>query len=160
FTVALPIRPWEQSLPAPEKTSALGSADQHSTFKIAADALAPNRASTPTEQSKRASQPNVLVVEDNDDMRSYLRDYLETRGLAVQVAKNGREALREIESKPPEVVLSDIMMPEMDGYQLVQALKSDNRFKCIPVILITAKASKSEAIHALEFGADDFLPKP
>jgi PAS domain S-box-containing protein len=111
-------------------------------------------------ESAQAPTTTVLVVEDNADMRGYMRDILEDLYL-VQEAENGRSALEWLQGRqPPAVIVSDVMMPEMDGLELVARLKGDPRLRGVPTILVTAKAGREEAVAGLEAGADDYLSKP
>jgi signal transduction histidine kinase/DNA-binding response OmpR family regulator/ligand-binding sensor domain-containing protein len=104
-------------------------------------------------------KPLVLVAEDNFDVRAYLRSHLEI-DFAVREAENGRTALEKAIDVIPDLVVSDVMMPEMDGYELTRALKHDERTSHIPVILLTARAASESKIEGLETGADDYLTKP
>lgn len=101
----------------------------------------------------------ILLVDDNADMRTYLKRLLEERW-QVETAANGAIALTQIQQNPPDLVLTDIMMPEMDGLQLLQALRSDPQNQTIPVILLSARAGEKATIEGLETGADDYLIKP
>jgi PAS domain S-box-containing protein len=101
----------------------------------------------------------VLIVEDNADMRGYMRDILGDF-YAVEEADNGKSALALLEHQHPAVIVADIMMPEMDGLELVARLKADAERKRIPVVLVTAKASREEIVAGLDAGADDYLSKP
>ena len=101
----------------------------------------------------------MLVVEDNGDMRGFIRQNLEPTFRVIE-ARDGREGLDQAIATIPDLVVSDVMMPEMDGYQLSSNLKDDERTAHIPVILLTAKASTEEKIEGLETGADDYLVKP
>ncbi len=101
----------------------------------------------------------VLVAEDNAEVRAYIRSHLDIE-FAVQEAENGRTALEKAIDVIPDLVVSDVMMPEMDGYELTRALKQDERTSHIPVILLTARAASESKIEGLETGADDYLTKP
>jgi len=101
----------------------------------------------------------VLVVDDNADVRAYMRRHL-AKKYRVEEAANGRAALEAARRLLPDLIVSDVMMPEMDGYAFCKALKDDPEFDFIPVILLTAKASPESKITGLEGGADDYLTKP
>ncbi|WP_437978740.1 ATP-binding protein [Sorangium sp. So ce295] len=103
--------------------------------------------------------PRLLVVEDNPDMRSYIEDILLAE-YEIALATNGREALEAVKASRPDVIVSDVMMPEMDGFELVRRLKREPGLRSIPIILLTAKASRAETVGGLEVGADDYLVKP
>src|SRR5690606_32064224 len=103
----------------------------------------------------------LLVVDD--DMRTVyaLSAMLQGKGATVIVADNGREALESLDQHPDvHAVLMDVMMPEMDGYEAMRALRRDGRFAKLPVIALTAKAMKGERERCLEAGASDYLTKP
>jgi PAS domain S-box-containing protein len=102
---------------------------------------------------------SILVVDDNADMRSYLKTLLE-KNYNVTVARNGKEALGKIHKSPPHLVLSDIMMPVMDGIQLLKEIKQQRNTAHIPVILLSARAGEEAKIEGYEIGADDYLVKP
>jgi len=103
--------------------------------------------------------PRVLLVEDNPDMRSHMAQLLRGR-YTVSLAENGKHALEMMRAEPPHVVLSDVMMPELDGLSLVEIAKSDEQLRHIPIILITARTGKDALVAALETGADDYIAKP
>lgn len=104
-------------------------------------------------------KPRVLIVDDNGDMRDYLKRLLEKQ-YAVDTAANGKQALEKIAVSPPELVISDIMMPEMDGVQLLQHLKHHELTSSLPVILVSARAGEEAKIEGYDVGADDYLTKP
>ena len=101
----------------------------------------------------------VLVVEDNAEVRSYIAKYLAHRYRVLEAA-NGKEGLEKARMLLPDLVISDVMMPEMDGFALCSALKGDPDTAFVPVILLTARATSEDKIEGLEGGADDYLTKP
>jgi signal transduction histidine kinase/ligand-binding sensor domain-containing protein/DNA-binding response OmpR family regulator len=112
-----------------------------------------------SQQATGNEQPLILIVEDNNDMRRYLGEYLE-KAYGVIEARNGKEGMEKAMAMIPDLIVSDVMMPEMDGYALCNALKTDEKTSHIPVILLTAKAAQEEKLAGLQTGADDYLVKP
>jgi signal transduction histidine kinase/DNA-binding response OmpR family regulator len=104
-------------------------------------------------------QPTVLLVEDNIEMRYYLKEVLSGK-VNLAEAGNGKEALKWLETNKPNLIISDLMMPEMDGREFVTMLKSNERYKKIPVITLTALADKDSRIGMLQMGVDDYIVKP
>ena len=102
----------------------------------------------------------VLVVDDNEMNRDMLCHLLQAEGRQTAVAENGRQALETIKEKPFDLVLLDIMMPEMDGYQVLEQLKSDAALRDIPVIVLSALDEIDSVVKCIEMGAEDYLPKP
>ncbi len=102
----------------------------------------------------------VLYVEDNMDLRSYVQTMLSGVGHNVVSAIDGLDGWERIKSFRPDVVVSDIMMPHLDGYDLMRKIREDSRYRHIPIILTTAKSETDERIRGLERGADDYLAKP
>jgi DNA-binding response OmpR family regulator len=101
----------------------------------------------------------ILVVEDHAEVRDYIRGALEPAYI-VKEAVNGREGINKAKDIIPDLVISDIMMPKADGYELCRVLKNDISTSHIPIILLTAKASEESMVHGLETGADDYITKP
>lgn len=99
----------------------------------------------------------VLIADDEDEIRSLLKLYLENEGYEVVEAKDGAEAVLLLREKKPDICLLDIMMPKMDGYQVLRKLREDSN---IPVLILSAKDADSEKILGLNLGADDYLAKP
>ncbi len=106
-----------------------------------------------------ASHPTVLVVDDNDDFRNFMTASLKEE-YNVFEASDGLEALKIVEDEDIDVVISDVMMPNMDGTEFCRRMKSDINTSHIPVILLTAKAMQEDECYGLESGADDYLTKP
>ncbi|MFO0575556.1 MAG: response regulator [Polyangia bacterium] len=102
----------------------------------------------------------VLVVDDNPDNRAVLVRRLQRRGYLTAQAQSGKEALRLLASEPADVVLLDVMMPEMDGIEVLRRIRSDPRTAQLPVIIATAKNESTDMVSALEQGADDYVVKP
>ncbi|MEU8791294.1 SpoIIE family protein phosphatase [Streptomyces sp. NPDC048643] len=103
---------------------------------------------------------HVLVADDNADMREYLIRLLRGAGYQVSTVDDGREALAAIRTKAFDLVVSDVMMPHLDGLALVAALRSDPRTASLPVLLLSARAGQEASIEGLQAGADDYLVKP
>jgi CheY-like chemotaxis protein/tRNA A-37 threonylcarbamoyl transferase component Bud32 len=139
-------------------------------IKAAAEKLVPheNGADAPAGPGERRSEPRkvaeaaarVLVVDDVEDNREVLRRRLEREGYAVTSAGNGREALTRIGASPFDLVLLDVMMPELDGYAVLEQLKSAPETRDIPVIMISALDDMANVVRCIERGAEDYLPKP
>jgi phosphoserine phosphatase RsbU/P len=108
-----------------------------------------------------ASDPALLVVDDNEDNRYTLTRRLTRQGYTnVTTATNGREALDLLQAKPFDLVLLDIMMPDMNGYEVLERMKAGGEVRDIPVIMISALSEIDSVIRCIELGAEDYLPKP
>ncbi|MGK7394432.1 MAG: hybrid sensor histidine kinase/response regulator transcription factor [Candidatus Cyclobacteriaceae bacterium M3_2C_046] len=149
FTVRLPLVP-----------------DDHPSFIKSGEATESSRQVQPAtvidklpEVMLNDQQPEILIVEDNPDVRAYLKDCL-IGDYKVVEARNGKEGLEIASLNIPDLVISDVMMPEMDGYQFCQALKKNELTNHIPLIMLTAKSSMDHKLEGLEQGADDYLAKP
>ena len=100
---------------------------------------------------------HVLVVDDDPDIRSLLKELLGRQGYGVTEAANGKEALRALYSTPPDVVLLDISMPDLDGWQTLERIRD---LSDVPVAMLTARAAELEKVRGLKAGADDYITKP
>lgn len=109
--------------------------------------------------AKAEHRPRLLLVEDNEDMRAYLRMNLDPYYLVTE-AIDGRQAWAEIETSNPEIIISDVMMPHVDGLELCRLLKSAARWRTVPVFLLSAKGSVDHRVEGLKAGADDYMAKP
>src|SRR6185436_9644381 len=103
---------------------------------------------------------HLLVVDDNADMRVYLKDLLGRVFEEVETVASGRAALDVIARRVPDLVITDVMMPGIGGYELLRAIRADTRTRAVPVILLSARAGEEAAVTALDQGADDYLVKP
>jgi PAS domain S-box-containing protein len=109
--------------------------------------------------SHGGDRPFVLVADDNSDMRDYFRSLLQGR-YTVQTVADGEQALAAVRARKPDLVLSDVMMPTLDGFSLLRRLRAGPETQAIPVIMISARAGEDEKIEGMEQGADDYLVKP
>ncbi len=107
----------------------------------------------------KGEKPIVLVVEDNADVRAYIKDYLVPM-YQVAEARDGAEGIEKAEEIVPDLILTDVMMPKKDGYEVCRTLKRDEKTSHVPIILLTAKAESQDKLEGLEIGADDYLIKP
>ncbi|MBY8849492.1 SpoIIE family protein phosphatase [Saccharothrix sp. MB29] len=107
-----------------------------------------------------ASPATVVVADDNADMRDYLTRLLTDAGYAVHGVTDGVEALEAVRARQPDLLVSDVMMPRLDGLSLVGALRKDPRTAAVPVLLLSARAGQEASIEGLRAGADDYLVKP
>jgi signal transduction histidine kinase len=103
---------------------------------------------------------SILVVEDDVAMRDGICEILELAGYEVSVASHGKEALELLEIAPPQLIVSDIMMPYMDGYQFYRHVREDDRWLTVPFIFLTAKGEKADVLRGKSMGVDDYLTKP
>jgi two-component system alkaline phosphatase synthesis response regulator PhoP len=105
-------------------------------------------------------QKKILVVDDEVDLVETIRFPLEAEGFNVLVAYNGEDALNMARTENPDLILLDIMLPKLDGYKVCRLLKFDERYKNIPIIMLTARAQEKDRIIGMETGANEYITKP
>ncbi|MEW1873093.1 SpoIIE family protein phosphatase [Streptomyces caelestis] len=129
--------------------------------EVTADARTTATAADPSGYATApAVAARVLVADDNADMREYLTRLLDGAGYQVDTAEDGLAALQAVRADAPDLVISDVMMPGLDGLGLVAALRTDPRTVSVPVVLLSARAGQEASIEGLQAGADDYLVKP
>jgi DNA-binding NarL/FixJ family response regulator len=106
------------------------------------------------------TQKKLLLIDDDPNLILLVKDYLEFRGYEVVTAENGREALEVLEKQTLDMIICDVMMPEMDGYSLVSAIRSDPKTSWIPVLFLSAKGQSQDRVKGLNIGADVYMVKP
>lgn len=159
FTVRIPLG--ADHLPAGQ----VSMEDNNDYFSLLPETFAQeaahqlDTAQEPNELVADSDKPMLLIVDDNADMRDYLHRLLHHYYI-VDTAANGKVALERIRQQLPELVISDVMMPEMDGVALLHHLKSDPQTSGIPIILLSARAGEEAKIAGYDVGADDYLVKP
>jgi PAS domain S-box-containing protein len=128
---------------------------------VSSDARAEHEAlaQAPSPMRDGAARARVLLAEDNADMRDYISRLL-SRDFEMDVAADGQAALERIHATPPDIVLTDVMMPRLDGFGLLRALRTDPHTREIPVIMLSARAGEDSRIGGVQAGADDYVVKP
>ncbi|MDO8957422.1 MAG: response regulator [Deltaproteobacteria bacterium] len=106
------------------------------------------------------SQAKILVVDDEVDLVETVRFPLEMEGFEVLVSYNGVDALDQVRKECPDLILLDLMLPKLDGYKVCRLLKFDERYKHIPILMLTAKTQEKDVLLGIETGADDYITKP
>lgn len=102
----------------------------------------------------------ILLVEDNVQNRYLMTFLLERSGYSVTVAEDGQQALESLASETPDIILMDMQLPRMDGYEATRRIKSDERLKGIPLVALTAHSMKGDRAKAVEAGCDEYVTKP
>ncbi len=106
------------------------------------------------------ASPRVLIVDDDPWILRMVSTLLEKRGYAIATASDGEEGLMRADQMKPDLIITDVMMPKLDGWQLVRALRSRSELALVPVIFLTALGGEEDRIRGFRLGADDYLPKP
>lgn len=152
FTIKLPIK---RTAPVSSSTE-----DQQEQLPAALHERFPQGATTfPNPPTENAELPNLLIIEDNPDVAQYLYACLEGH-YRLALGQDGEEGINKALEQVPDIIVSDVMMPKKDGFEVCQALKQDDRTSHIPIVLLTAKADVESRIAGLEHGADAYLAKP
>ena len=102
----------------------------------------------------------ILIVDDEEDVLDLLQLVFETSGFLVRRASTGKSAVSSAWEQPPDVVLLDVMMPEMDGWQVLRTLKGDERTRNVPVVMLSARAERRDKMIGLQEGAEGYIAKP
>jgi len=102
----------------------------------------------------------ILIVDDEADLVETIRFPLEKEGYTVLVSYNGEDALNQARKENPDLIVLDVMLPKLDGYKVCRLLKFDERYKHIPILILTAKTQEKDKIIGMEIGADEYITKP
>ncbi len=113
-----------------------------------------------TDSQIPASRKSILVVDDNPDIVTIVKTILEGKGFGVQSAINGSEAFSQLGEQKPDLIILDVMMPQMDGLEVLRKLRETPDYLSIPVILLTAKVQYEDVLKGYKLGADYYITKP
>ncbi len=165
FTVALPFGsrhlPSEQvCLDVTTISPTAGRAQEYLEEALRWLPDAPAEAALPARGTAAGTGRRVILADDNADMRAYATRLLEAEGYAVEAVGDGAAALEKARAALPDLVLTDVMMPRLDGFGLLKALREDSMLAGVPVILLSARAGEEAKVEGLEAGADDYVTKP
>lgn len=112
------------------------------------------------EEIKKSLSPKILVVDDNSDNRELVVKVLKNRGYDTVEAVDGEDALRKAQEERPALILMDISLPKMDGYEVIRSLKSQEEYRDIPIVALTAHVMKGDKERAMNAGCIGYIPKP
>jgi signal transduction histidine kinase/CheY-like chemotaxis protein len=161
FTVALP---WSAVTPAAGSTTGGPAAAPGGTAQAAAQEmlgwLTEPDPPTAREQAADGDGARILVADDNADMRAYLTRLLTRHGWEVEAVADGEAALEVVRHRPPDLLLTDVMMPRLDGFGLLRAVRQDEATRALPVVMLSARAGREAGVEGLDAGADDYVVKP
>jgi len=104
--------------------------------------------------------PNVLIVEDEPDIGELIRFHVDREGYCSRIVASGRRALDEIRRRPPDLLVLDLMLPDLDGLEVCRRLKWDEATRAVPIVIVSAKGEEADIVSGLELGADDYVTKP
>ncbi len=113
-----------------------------------------------TKETGSGEHKKLLLIDDDPNLILLVKDYLEFRGYEVITAENGQEALEVLQKDTPDMIICDVMMPQMDGYSLVEQVRKDPRTGWIPVLFLSAKGQSQDRVKGLNTGADVYMVKP
>jgi DNA-binding response OmpR family regulator len=102
--------------------------------------------------------PTILLIEDEVALGMIVKDSLQVRGFTVQYAADGAEGLRLFQQQPPDIVVADVMMPNMDGFTLAERIRAENQ--AVPILFLTARSQTADVVRGFELGGNDYLKKP
>jgi DNA-binding response OmpR family regulator len=111
-------------------------------------------------EPRGGDRQKLLLIDDDPNLVLLVKDYLEYRGYEVMTAENGYDALQVLASETPQMVICDVMMPEMDGYTFVNHIRNDPKTSWLPVLFLSAKGQSQDRIRGLNTGADVYMVKP
>jgi two-component system, sensor histidine kinase ChiS len=157
FFITLPVDNNEAVVPAEKLTPDVVSENQKVALDFDETELLTEADNV--DQPENENKEIVLIVEDNNDVRSYIREQL-ADGYQVKEARHGEEGVTMAQENVPDIIITDVMMPRMDGYQFCNAIRKDEKTSHIPVIMLTAKSALDDKIVGLESGVDAYLTKP
>jgi len=112
-----------------------------------------------TENDKKAKK-KILIVDDEPDIVETLKFLIESEGFESIIAMDGEEALRKAKEENPDVMILDVMLPKINGYKVCRLLKFDNKYKHIPILMVTARSQEEDKVIGEETGADEYITKP
>lgn len=133
--------------------------EEASRWAPPSEMIQPERSPALPQRSRRAGAPRILVADDNADMRDYIARLLQSR-YDLETVGDGAAALEAARRQRPDVIITDLMMPGMDGFALLRAIRADSSLRTIPVIFLSARAGDEAKVEGLEEGADDYMVKP
>ncbi len=113
-----------------------------------------------SKSKEKATTQKVLFVDDDALMRRIVSDRLSLQGYEVQAAVDGEEGLQFAQQKTPDIIISDVVMPKMDGFELCRRLRADPKLAKVPIIMLTSRSQSQDKVRGLDLGADDYLTKP